>query len=269
MKHIPDNPFFRPGGIAPQADAAPANGEKALRFREVTTSPAEEYSLRDGKTQAFPEFIEAYLCQENNIGHATVTEKGITIRNKVLVGRGNSGETRTYWSENSILINEAPAHGEARKIVYVFNALCTDYIHVLDPKTRRYIETIAAKDRPAFFDQQAVAEEHAKHQRQLNRHLDRFRDLHQKSSLEELDRSRENAAETQRIVNLLDLPEEDQPTPPHHRNQTEAKVTANTRNITASQRVTSDLIDEAEDEMEQLRNNRPVEAHAYDPMDDL
>lgn len=267
MNDIPDNPFFADAEVTQLAEHPDSEeSREPLNFREVTTSPAEEYSLREGRTEEFPQWIEAYLLQEENIGFATVTEKGIVIRSKRLVGVGKTGETRTYWSDFSLLCAEAGSRGEPRKIVYVFNTICTDYIHALDPKTRKYIETIPAVDKPAFFDQEAVAKEAAKYKRALHRNLDRIREIHQSDSLHELELARKNVSESQRLVATMELAEADQPQPESQTDSVHHRITQATGEILRGQQQFNETSEHRDRAIERRQvAPEPAPTTHYDP----
>lgn len=166
--------------------------EPRYNIREVQLSPAEEYRHRPGHTEPISDALAA--CILHRKGFATATRKGVIVNQKAVGGRVR------FWHPESIVCNQMTGEKSDYRVAYVYNGHDPDVIHLLNPNTGAYIESLPAVDKIDVLDAAAAKKKISEHNRVVARAASRLQQLQGDESRQALERAACNGETAQRAV---------------------------------------------------------------------
>jgi hypothetical protein len=170
-----------------EEDLSPARAAAPVKIRWQPVSPEEEYRLREGDPRPIPDALAALILAPGGV--ASLTNRGITCES------AQTG-TVTYWAPDHPLCNGHASKGE--KVVWILGTQAGDIVHLLDRRTKKYLGTLPAKNRPSPLDPEAMRAEYESHQRAIGRAASALETLHGRDSYQAVREAKENARALQK-----------------------------------------------------------------------
>ena len=164
-----------------------------IAHRRINRSPDEEFGRRMDKGGPLGKFAQSVI--------------GLIMQKQKFVQVGKNGITfeymrnrYTFWHENSVACRDQVG----QRVLVTFDPDNIEFCHVLTDDGR-YIESLPAKNKVAWFDDEAMREEMRKKAHALNADLQRFRTIH-KPTTEQKAAALKTNAEKMQIVNTFAAP---------------------------------------------------------------